>query len=326
MTGATSAGSLYLTLQTQWDPNLLAPSTLTLAVSGITGTEGTQQLAGIVNTQLQTFLYQNNAAFLNVPPNNPNSTIPPQLTFPDQIKNILYNVAGCEHVVSIGGQLDFTLSINSTGCGSQTVVDSHPVLVDLQTAKDEAAIWGVVWEDYYGNDLTDQQIIDKISDASARLCAHMNNNIVPSTYIHYETGNGMKDIYLCKYPILDFFPPVIRRPIIFAVQQVTSNATVKQNYIPERGSGWLRYRFAQDFVDNVEPWDNGNECMIAYIGGYWRIPRVIKSYVVKLSKLVHSDEFKSVRGEGTDANYKSTVETLSSWANFLYEYFRGYDI
>lgn len=322
MVGASSTGNLNFQFQTL---NLLSNITLTLAVSGVTGTESTIQLAQKINTQVNTYLTQLGMVFKNTPPNLPTVSYPPYLYFTDQPAVAIWSVTNTDHVTCISGQTVFNLTLLNNDIGAKFVIDEYPVLMDLVEGKNLARTWGAVWEDYYGNDLSDDDIIEHLSTASARMTAHLQNNIVASTYIHYTTGTGARSIRLNKYPIIDFYPPTIRRPIIgqSVWQQTSSNSTVKQNYMPDRETGWLEYRYSQDFVDNIEPFDRGNEVICAYIGGYYKIPKVIKHYTVRLAQLIRNDEFKEIKGEGTEGKYQTTKEVLESWANFLYQYFRS---
>ena len=318
MTAATGPGALQVQLQTY---DLLANVTVTLNVSGIAGNETTFQLGQIVNTQLNTFLFQNKMAYQNIPPLGTSQIIPPFLSFPDQAYNAMFNVTWTEHVVTVMSQCNFSITITSNTIGCKTWVDWNPVLVDLPTAKTDGAVLNILWEDPYGNLLSDDQIITNLVTASSKMCNFLRNNIVLTTYLYYEISNGQKSVFLPKIPVRDFFAPVIRRPIIFSIQQITANATVKSNFMLDRNRGELGYRFSQDFLYSVEPFDDGNEVMIAYVSGFQRIPSVIKEYTIKLGRTARDSEFDSMQGEGSRFNFKSTENTLKGWAAWLSPYY-----
>lgn len=317
MVPPASSGTYNLELETF---DLQANVTLTLAVSGVVPTTSFN-FANQIATQFTTYLAQNGMLFDNVPPNQPLQSTTPFLSFPDQPYNAMFNVTWTEHVVCIMSQCNFEVRVASNSTGANTQIDWQPILVDLETAEALAVNLGSSWDDSCGDELTDAQKINVLKYASSEMVSALNNNIVLTTYLYYEITNGSDSINLYKTPVRDFFPPVIRPPDLFATPQAVYYASVKSNFALDRNRGILTYRFAQNFLFNYEPYDIYNEIMVAYIGGYQRIPSVIKEYTVKLSNLIAiSDEYSEMAGESSRFKFRNINEIINSWGNMLKGY------
>lgn len=320
LTPATAASGLSIQLQTYDVP---ANVTLTLNVSGITGSETTFQLGQKVWTQMNTLLTQRSAIYSNVPPNNPNASKTPFLVFPDQNYSAIFNCTWTEHVVCLASQCNFSLTVSTNTIGCTTYVDCFPVLLDRATATSYQDTWGILWEDQYGNLLSGTQIDRAIIAASNKLTSHLKNNIVLSTYLYYEITDGATSLILPKTPVRDYFAPVLRISTTFdASQIIITYASAKSLLGLDRNRGILYYKFAQNLMyDPIEPFGTGNDVMLAYVAGYQKIPMVIKEYTARLSALINDNEFTEMSGEGSRFKFKGIDETLNSWAVFLEGYY-----
>lgn len=309
MTGSSSAGALTVRIETY---DLLANVTLTLSVSGITSTETTSSLANKVYTQLSTYLVQQERNYPNTPPKASNSTIEAFLSYAEQAMVGMFNVTWTDHVVCIASQCDFAVSLTTNTTGSLIEIDSHPVLLDLAAAQ----TLNTVWEDDSGTALTNQQIINLLKYSSARLVAHLRNNIVLTTYLHNEICSGSDSIQFAKRPVRDFLPPHVR------CWSVWSYVSSKYNFALDRRYGILKYGYSQPLVKAYEPFDYGNEVLIAYVSGYTKIPTILQQIVVDVSTSTSiNSDYKSMAADGSKFEFFAPADTWKEWAIYLSEYY-----
>lgn len=318
LTAASGGTTLGVTLETY---DLLANVTFTLNVSGLTGSETTFQLGKITSTQITTYLAQQGMLYPNVPPLPTSSTIAPFLAFSDQAYNAMFNCTWTEHVVNVSSQCNFSISI-ATGQHNIIYVDSHPVLLDITTARTNENVWDTPWDGPTGAGLTDAELAVCISSASSEMVNFLRNNIVLTTYLQDTVIDppGGDSVNLNKVPIRNFFSPVIRRPSYYNVTQTGTLATIKSNYEPDTTRGRLTYRFYQPLVDAPQPFDSFNEVLIAYVAGYQKIPLVIKKYASALTTIA-IDQYSEVGAEGSRFKNLPLNKVLEGWVNYLGDYF-----
>jgi hypothetical protein len=319
MTPAASAGALTVQLDTT---DLQVNVSIVLNVSGITGTETENQLSFKVYTQLITYYTQNNYLYSNIPPGNFNSQFPPYLAFPDQIMLPLFSITRTDHCICIMSQCAFEVSTPVNATGSDIEILDVGVLCTLADAKNMIPVMNLNFQDPSGNPLTDAQLIYMLKMASSGLIKFLRNFVVSSTILEYYIGFGTSTLFVKKTPMIDFYPPVIRRPTILSIQQLTTFGTVKSNFACDRNMGSIYYRFSQTFLDNIEPFEDGNEIMIAYIAGYKKIPMIIKEYVMRFAGfLCSNNEYESSESEGFKTDIRSRDDVLGSFSAELHDYF-----
>lgn len=295
MSSANSVGALDLNLTTY---DLQANISLTLSVSGITGTETENQLAYKCFTQLNTRLAQLGYQYPNIPPININTVVQPYLAFPDQVMYPFFSVNYCDNIVNIAGQSNFSVSVTNNATGAKVVSSNNPILITLAEARYKARWLGLSFLNADGSAYTDNQLTDLLQMSSEYLTSFLNNYIVPVTYMYYEITQGTRSVFVQKGPIIDFFPPVARRPsFLFSLAMGFIFGTYKGNFAIDKSRNEIYYRYAQDFVLNYEPFDDGNEIMIPYIAGHKQIPNIIKDYTLNFINLLQLQEYKSMQGQ-----------------------------
>jgi hypothetical protein len=321
MTPAASAGTLTIEL----DTNDLYPNvSIVLNVSGITGTETENQLSFEVYTQLTTYYTQTNHLYYNVPPGNFDTQFPPYLSFPDQVSLPLFGITRTDHVICIMSQCGFDITISNNTTGSTIVQGDTGVLLTVKDFNNIAPITQTVTTDVNGTPFTEAQIIYMLNLASSDVIKFLRNFITSTTILEYNVCNGERDWYTKKSPIIDFYAPVVRRPTILSIQQITTFGTVKSNFSCDRNRGRISYRFAQDFLVSQEPFEQGNEVMIAYIAGYKKIPLIIKEYVMRFTAfLCNNNEYEDLDSEGYKTTIKARLDVLKSFTAELSEYFNA---
>lgn len=291
MVGPAASGSLELTLDSY---DLDANISLAISVSGISGSEDPNDLAFKIQTQLNTALVQNDYRFAG------------ELYFADQSRTARFDVNRTEHVVSISSQTSFNLSLGASTTGAKLVIEDFPVPATVDEVEKQYLFKGPL-QDYAGNTLSEDNLIEKIKIASAALIQYLSNNIVTTTYIDYQICYGTSSVFTRKYPLKDFYIPVIRRPdgYYFAYDSnLISPLGPKAVYGIDKGNyREIAYRYAQDFFHAYEPFDKGNEMMLAYKAGYDRIPHAIKQALVLFMDMIDYDPTtKSYTVEGFTMN------------------------
>lgn len=306
--GATSSGTLAFLLETY---DLAANISLNLSVSGIAGNETPTALAFKVQTQLETALVQNGYDFDGT------------LYYADQTRTALFDVNRTEQVVSVFSQSSFAVSVVSNSVGAEIVCKDIPLFVTLAEINTQARLKGP-YQDYAGNNLSTADLIDLMTSASASLCSYLNNNIVWTTYVDTEVCKGTKSVFTRKYPLRDFYSPMIRRPygMGFVIQSSYSmDPDVKANFAVDANRREIYYRFSQDFFTAYEPFDDGNEMLLAYTAGYEKIPTAIKQAVFKFVEIVQFDPTtKSYKVEGFEHTYNSPNDIFKSMNSLLAGY------
>lgn len=300
---------LILVLESE---DLSANISLTLSVSGIVGTETASQLANKIYLQLDTLLVQNNYDFDGT------------LYFSDQVKSAKFDINRTESVVSIFSQCAFTVSAGTNTTGAFIVIADHPVPITLNEVDRYSTVTKRTMDDSCGDTLDDDQKVDLITLASASLCAYLCNNIVQTTYLDSEVCKGTKSVFTRKYPLRDFFPPSIRRPYGLSFMMYSSYAVSpdnKSNYAIDSNRREIYYRFAQDFFEAYEPFDDGNEMMLAYKAGYTKIPTVIKQAILQFVTLIDYDPTtKSYKAEGFEHVMNNPSDVYDSMSRILGNY------
>lgn len=319
MASAASAGNLTLILETY---DLQANITLSLSVSGITGTETENQLAFKCFTQMNTILSQNNYSYPNVPPSGQDTTIQQYISFPDQPMYPSFALTRTDHVMCVSSQCDFSLLITTNTTGAKIVVSSDPALLTVTQARNLRLGLRANYEDMDGTPYTDDQLIQIIQAASSNLCSYLKTYVVATTYMYGEVTQGTKSVFTPKGPIIDFFPPVARRPNgIFTIMIGIIWGSYKSNFAVDKERNEIYYRYAQDFLFNLEPFDDGNEIMIPYIAGYKKIPPIIQASVVNVMNIIGIDEYDSLQGQSFKVTMHDKTEIYKQLALSLGSFF-----
>lgn len=260
-------------------------------MTGVQDTDSPIQIANRIQTQFQDQLESRVYTGIN--------------TFSDQQVRAYFYVTRTDHCVCVSSQCNFSITLESTGTtGAVINVNSTPTWLTITEAQSVAAIMGETFEDINGTAFTSAQIALVLEIVSAQIANIINNNIVLSLYIDSRITDGQRSIFLDKGPIQDFFSPVVRRPMLFALTIDGNNLTPKSNYALNPKYRELTYRFAQDCVDNPEPYDLNNQVIVGYIAGERKIPLAIKQALVEFSSEITinggTEGFKSIKG-GTAA-------------------------
>jgi hypothetical protein len=304
---ASTTGSLVFNISTY--DNLV---NITLAASGLSSSDTEIGLAKKIETQLNTILVQNNAKFAGV------------CYFLDQpITAPTFNVARTDHVVSISSQSGFDVVITTNTSGNQLVADNTPILITLPDVKRRALPVGA--EDIL--DLTDAQIIDTMAIISAQFISITNNPIIATTYWKHETTNWDSTLFFGKTPVLDYYTPLIRRPILFfnPTTSGTDNSIPKSFFQVDWATGEATYRYYQNIVETyAEPFGYNNELVWCYVAGYRSIPDVVQLLLLQLSSFLSDggNEFKKLQG-GTLIVERDTIVNFLNSSMSLPPYFLG---
>ena len=275
-TGISSGGGLAVTINDKTFQN-----SLTYAVSGLTGLEDPQTVAYKTAVQLTTWLIQTGYAFTT---DYSLTGVPYYCDLP-QVQQ--YNVTLTDHCVCVWSQSMFVLSASST-MGNLIHTTNIPILMTIDDLDSMAGITGLDLTDLNGVDLTVRQKGDLLKLVSAKLIGFTNNRIVLSTYIQEESTSWVYGIFLKKTPVADFVPPQVRQPVAFNLFSAITYSTVKSNYMLEPDTGYFGYRFAQNIVDYVEPFQWGNDVLITYIAGFPYIPEDIDNAIISLIPIVQA--------------------------------------
>lgn len=280
--GIQSGGGLQLSIEDK-----TFNSTLTYALTGLSGLETEQQMAYKTYQQLTTFLVQQGKIFTT----DYSLTGVPYYSDLPAVQQ--YNVTMTDHCVCVWAQSMFTISASGT-MGQIIHCDNTPTLLTVPDCRNIATVTGIDLTDNDGIDLNDNEVATLLRLTSAKLCGFTNNKIVISTYIQEDTTDWTYGIYLRKTPVVDFVPPQVRQPIAFNLFSAVTYATVKQNYSIEPNTGYLGYRFAQNIVDYVEPFQQFNDVLTTYISGFPHIPTDIENSIVQLIPIVQGQQLSGV--------------------------------
>lgn len=312
--GVSGGGGLAISIKDRTFAN-----TLTYAVSGLTGLEDEKELANKTANQLTTWLIQTGYAFTT----DYSLTGTPYYVDLPQVQQ--YNVTSTDHCVCVWAQSQFVLSASST-MGNIINLGNNPTLVTVTDCRNIATITGLDLSDNSGNDLTDNQVATLLSLASAKLCGFTNNKIVLSSYFQEGTFSWEYGMQLRKTPVSDFVPPQVRQPIAFNLFSAVTFSTVKQNYNLESDTGWLVYKYAQNIVDYIEPFNYFNDVIIVYVAGWPTIPEDIKNSIVQILPIVQGQIMMGVRSQAGGTYKIEYFEGNVLWENIisgLTQYFLG---
>lgn len=303
VSAATSTGSLSFLLETQ---ELNSNVSLTLSVSGISGSESPEALAIKTYTQFRTALTQQGYKFEG------------ELYYADLDKSAKFDIQRTENIVSVFSQTTFTLSASTNTIGCDLSINPHPLLLTLNDYTTVNRIGGLS-----GSTVTAQKIED-ISFASSVLCSYLKNNIVNSTYIDTEITSGKVSIFTRKFPLRDFYAPTVRRAygMSFVIQSSFQfSPDIKRNFAIDNNRREIKYRYSQDFFNAYEPFDDGNEVMLAYIAGYDKIPANLKLAAMKFLDLVSWDATtKSYKVEGFEKQFNTFGDVYKGMGMLISSY------
>lgn len=288
-------------------------NTLTLSVSALNNTDNEDQLAWKINTQLNTFIVQNNVYF--------GSNSAPYYVDLNQVQQ--YIVTGTDHCVSMWGETNFkiTIPVNTTGAIIQS--DDNPTLLTVSVARELAEIKGVDLITNSGTTMTDAQLAIALKLASSKMIGFTRNKIVQVANLMTLTADWVWGVRLPKTPAVDFYPPQVRIPIAFNLFSAITYNTVKGNYAFER-DGWLTYRFAQSIVNYPEPFDGLNDILLVYISGYGTIPNSVENVILELIPVITAQVpmgIESMRGGTFEIKYGGVQEVYNNLMMSLREYF-----
>lgn len=283
----------------------------TFGVSGILQTDNEIQLAYKINTQLNTFFNQNSIYFQGTP------------YYVDLTPTQQYISTRTDHVACVWAQSNFTISTSGNDTGSIIQINNQPTLMTISDIKELAPMKGVSLTDNDGTDLTDNQIATLSKLASAKMIAFTRNSIILSHYIEGATVDWSWGYRVKKTPLVDFYAPQIRAPLIFNLFSAVTYSTVKGNYAME-ADGYLIYRFAQSLVSYPEPFDRLNDMLLVYQSGYNTIPDDVENVLLELMPLIQAQipiGIKSYKGGSFAVEYSGYQDALDALMVSLRAYF-----
>lgn len=295
------SGSLVFQLETY---NLDTNLTLTLPVTGIAAGSKPTDIAKKIDTQITTLLAASGASFTHI-------------TYPNQDLYGEFSVTHTDHIVCVMSQCDFEISLASSSCKAKVEISDEPLLASLYEVKE-------AFETDCGGDCddSDEAIISKIRSGSAWLTAYLNNNIVMSTYLLHEIGDDNEGFFTKNKPLWDYYSPAIKsRYRNYTPTRAPFRVTKNQLSAGDREQGFIAYSNYQTLVDVRQPFDEGNEIIIAYIAGQRHIPQIIKDCVVKFVYFKDNmGDTSKYTVEGTSEDTRSHLEILKGYLPFLKRY------
>jgi hypothetical protein len=301
-------GSLVFTIETQ---DLASDVSITLNVSGLTGSETASSLASKVYTQLNTIFVQEEVEFDG------------SVFFSDNTLEARFDANRTENVINIFSQCNYSITVENE-TGAEIVVADNPVPLTIEELDRFYTATGKSLTDSCGNDMSDEAKVDLLTLSSAGLCAYLNNNVVLSTYLDSEVCKGTKSVFTRKKPLRDFWAPTVRRPygMAFILESAPSvDPDNKINYAIDANREEIYYRFAQDMFESYEPFDDGNEILLPYIAGYPKIPTVIKQCILQFISFIDYDPTtKSYKAEGFEHVMNSPSDIYNSMNQILGTY------
>ncbi len=303
LTTAASAGTIQFTLQT-----LDAASNVTIVASctGLTTSQSETSLAQSIKSQLTTLTLA--ASYTGTPSSLAQG---PQATF---------RFNNTDHIVEVFSESRFNLSVTSNTTGAIVKVGDVPCLITVAQATSVAYVTDQTFETGDGVAYTNTQIADLIELISAKIITLLNNPIVATTYRHETYGNWQKGIELAHTPVISVDTPSVYFPGNFNFLITDQGTTSKDLYFFE-DDGDVTYRFAQEIIDCVEPFDYGNLFRMTYIAGYGRIPTIVRLSLVELvSAEIETGEVLSLSGGSFSVKIGGEKSILQEKLSLLSKY------
>ena len=304
VTPAAASGSVVIRLESyDLETNVIINTTVT----GIAATATCSDIAKSIYTQINLSLAAATATFDTI-------------VCPTQDMVAKFNVTRTDQVLCIMSQCQFDAKIVSAPSGVNIDVGDNPIFLTVTEADDMSAVPEADCET--GTALTTAEKILWIKRASARLAAFLRNNIVLSTYLHNDIASGNGSVFVQKRPLANFFSPAIRYKYYTTYPTaLVYMVTRSRFYVGNRSIGEIADNEHQLLVDTRQPFNEGNEVIIAYTAGYQHLPMIIQECAAKFSYFLSTNgELKSESIEGISNDYRSIPEVLQGFVPFLREY------
>lgn len=302
---AATAGDIVFNITTY---NLETNLDINIVVSAATS-YSEYTLAGRILTELVSTFAASGASFVHIP-------------YPNEDMVGEFAPTRSDHVVCIMSMCDWELDITSNPTGAMILASDDPALLTLSEGDDFG-----IFEDIgcsTGVALTNTQKANRIAQGSARLIAYLNNNIVLSTYIHREIGNGNKFIQVKKRPLVNFYTPRSRPPFATGAYYpwvLPYTASRSSFGIDDPKLGMIAYLQDQNLVDIEKPFGDGNEIIVAYEAGYRKIPAIIKECAAKFTWFLDNNGSIAAESvEGVSETNRSIPDVLKGYSAFLKGY------
>ena len=274
MTPPTSAsGSFAFTLQSfNAVPNVGLVLTATGLVSGMTE----DQVAHTINQQASAQIAGAGVYF--------NGYLP---TFIVNPVTAMWAVAQTDHVMSVYCPASFSMTEASNTTGAKIRIGTSPILATVNEALTYSPLLNSVYSTC-GGALNTDQLIDLLDMASADTVSILGNTIVTDYYVFQFTTQQTNSIRLPAYPVQYYYPPFMVRPVIYPLASPQSSFALQSLFTVNSGDGWMTYRFAQDMLFNYEPYDWNNMFIMAFISGFYHIPREIITCIIQYAYLLQT--------------------------------------
>jgi len=218
-------------------------------------------------------------------------------TFSGDTPTSAIQVTSGDHTVCLWSEATLSLTVDTSELadGFITVTD-NPTLMDLEYTKKYGPTWGETFTNDAGEALTDEEIIIILETLSDQACILLNNYIVPCTYKHTEIFyRTVPSMYLGRRPVQSWNAPSIRKSV-----WDPANYTSLPNYFnvnPDTGE--VTYKAAQNMLDVLSPFEEGNESVMTYVAGSTIIPALVKSKLLQYSSLADLDPVVTRMKHGT---------------------------
>jgi hypothetical protein len=301
MTDAAS-GDLTLELETY---NLPTNLLLTLPVTGIVTNSSPKSTAAKIESQVNTLLAASGASFTHI-------------YFDVDCASGEFNLTRTDHVVCFMSQSDFEVRVSANTCKVKVDISSEPLLASVEDVRDQLS-------DPCSSDecsSSDDVIIARIRSASSWLTSYLNNKIVRTTYLHNFIGSDDRGTYVKNRPLINYYTPAVRwkypNPMWNWTNPITRISKCSFNAVDSPLFGYIVYKNAQGIIDLPQPYEDGNDIIIAYLAGHANIPQIIKDAMVKFIYFVDNmGEVDSFSVEGTSQKNLDFSEILKGYLPFL---------
>lgn len=241
--------------------------------------------------------------------------------FSDSLPAATWRPTRSDHVVGLWSEANFSVTVGASTTGALV----YPYPTPIWSTLDYANQYGPVYKEYFrkpnGDCLEDDDKVALLAATCSQIIALTNNPLVLSTYKHQETCVGTDSIFLGRLPVYDWDKPSIRRPYAANIITATVLQTVKNSYSMNHSLGQLSYRFAQDLVWNIEPFEDANELIMTYVSGYFNIPTHARNTMLRYTSLAELDPAIRQLKHGT---FSVTLQDLGAVQEQLRKDMDGY--